>query len=380
MIYMDNAATSHPKAPGVVAAVARALEAPFGNAGRPSSLQGLAAGRVLFETREALAGLLGLQDSSRIAFTKNATEAINTIILGAVPPGGTLAVSTMEHNAVARPACYLEKERGVRLIRFDVDERGRPDPQSLREAMDTKPDLLVVTAASNVTGALLPFGEIVQACRARGIRSLVDGSQGVGHIQMDMGALRPTAFCFPGHKGLLGPDGTGGFWTEEGFDPPPLITGGTGSDSANTLQPVVRPDRYEAGTQNGSALAGLLAALRFLSSAGLADVERREAELRERLVQGLKEIPDLRVHGPVPEDRAVPVVSVSSPSVDVATLAEGLGKRGIAIRPGLHCAPWAHEVLGTIDTGGTLRLSPGYFTEDQEIDSAVEALKELIHG
>lgn len=380
MIYLDNAATSYPKAPGVAAAVAKTLSSPAGNAGRPSSLPGLAAAGILFETREALASLLGVQDSSRFIFTKNATEAINIVLLGAVPLGGTLALSSIEHNAVLRPANLLAAQRGVRLVTYDIDARGRPDPESLRAAMEASPDLLAISAASNVTGATPPFEDIVAECKKRNIPTLVDGSQALGHVPINLKELEATAFCFPGQKGLLGPEGTGGLWLAEGFEPEPLITGGTGTDSASVRQPSVHPDRYEAGTQNGPALAGLGQALDFLLRAGIPAIERREQELRGRLVQGLSGLSPLglKIYGPQEGDRAVPVVSVSAGPVEVGELAVELGRRSIAARPGLHCAPLTHKTIGTLETGGTLRFSPGYFTTEEEIDRAIAALKEIL--
>jgi cysteine desulfurase / selenocysteine lyase len=378
MIYLDNAATSFPKAPGVPDAVARALESPLGNAGRPSSIAGLGAARVAFEAREALAALLGAPDARRLAFTKNATEALNIAIMGSVPPGGLLAMSGLEHNSVARPARRLELERGTRTIVFQCDERGRPDPESLDAAMAARPDLLVVSAASNVTGALLPFEDIVARCRSAGIPAVVDGSQAAGHLRIALCDTNPSAFCFPGHKGLLGPEGSGGLWLAEDFEPEPLLWGGTGSDSASELQPRALPDRYEAGTQNAAALAGLLAAASFLMNTGLERVEARESQLRDRLARGLAELPGLRLFGPQPGERSVPVLSLSVKGRSPADLALELGRRGVAVRPGLHCAPAAHRVLGTIESGGTLRLSPGFFTTDAEVDETLSIFEEIL--
>jgi cysteine desulfurase / selenocysteine lyase len=378
LIYLDNAATSFPKAPGVGAAVADALESPLGNAGRPSSIAGLGASRVAFEAREDLAALLGVPDSRRIAFTKNATEALNLAIMGAVPAGGLLAVSSLEHNSVMRPARRLEAEKGVGLIVFSCDEEGKPDPDSLSSALAARPDLLVLTAASNVTGAITPFEEAAALCRAAGVPFLVDGSQAAGHVPIALGDTSISAFCFAGHKGLLGPEGTGGIWMAEGFELPPLLCGGTGSESASELQPDILPDRYEAGTQNAPALAGLLVAARFLSRTGLREVERRERALRDRLVDGLGGIPRLSLLGPDAASRSVPVLSLTAEGISPAELALELGKREIAARPGLHCAPSAHRALGTLESGGTLRLSPGFFTTESEIDEAVAAIEEIL--
>jgi selenocysteine lyase/cysteine desulfurase len=331
-----------------------------------------------FEAREAIASLLGVPDSRRIAFAKNATEALNLAILGTVPTGGSIAVSSLEHNSVMRPARRLASERGVRFLVFECDERGRPKSESLRAAIAARPDLLVVTASSNVTGALVPFEEIASLCRKEELPVLVDGSQFAGHFPIALCDTDISAFCFAGHKGLLGPEGTGGLWLAEGFDPAPLLCGGTGSDSASELQPMVLPDRYEAGTQNAPALAGLAQAARFLARTGLGEVEKREAALRDRLTRGLVELPSLRVFGPDSGERASPVVSVSAESMPPSELAVELGKRGIAVRPGLHCAPSAHRAIGSLESGGTLRLSPGFFTTEAEIDEALSAMEEIL--
>jgi len=378
LIYLDNAATSFPKAPGVSAAVARALDSPMGNAGRPSSVAGLSADRKVFEAREALAALFGAPDSRRIAFTKNATEALNLIILGSVPPGGKLAVSSLEHNSVMRPARRLAVERGVSVFLFGCDASGNPDPAGLSAAMAAKPDLLVVTAASNVTGAITPFEEIADMARKAGVAVLVDGSQAAGHFPIELGESSISAFCFAGHKGLLGPEGTGGLWLAEGFDPPPLICGGTGTDSASEVQPQTLPERYEAGTQDAPALAGLLEAAIFLSRTGLRTIERRESELRDHLARGLEELPRVRLYGPRAGDRASPVLSLTVEGQSPAELATELGRSGIAVRPGLHCAPQAHRILGTLESGGTIRFSPGFFTTEGEIDKTIEAMKEIL--
>ncbi len=377
MIYLDNAATSFPKAPGVSAAVARALEAPLGNAGRASSIAGLGAAGLAFEAREALSRLLGVPDSRRMIFTKNATEALNLAIMGAVPPGGLIAMSGLEHNSVARPARRLELERGAKVLRFSCDESGRPDPAELDAAIAARPDLLVVTAASNVTGAVLPFEDIVRRCRRAGVAVLVDGSQALGHFPIALADIGPSAFCFPGHKGLLGPEGTGGLWLGEGFEPEPLLWGGTGSDSGMLEQPRALPGYYEAGTQNAPALAGLTEACRFLEATGLEAIERRESGLRARLARCLSSLPRTKVYGPKEGGRCVPVLSFAIEGRDPGELALELGRRGIAVRPGLHCSPLAHRALGTLESGGTIRLSPGFFTSEAEIDRAIAALREI---
>jgi cysteine desulfurase / selenocysteine lyase len=375
MIYLDNAATSHPKAPGVAAAVTRCLEEGACSPGRGSHLLALAASRLLFEAREACAGFLGAPHSERLIFTPNATAALNLVLLGSVPPGGLVALSSLEHNAVMRPLRHLEASQGVRLRVIPFDACGRPDPSGLREVLDQRPDLFVLTTASNVTGALTPVGEIAEQCARRGIPLCLDASQSLGHHPLPE---RGQFLCFSGHKGLLGPTGTGGLLLGPGALPQPLSFGGTGSASELELQPDILPDRFEPGTPNLPGLAGLQAALQFLASTGLPAIQAREAALCDELLRGLLALPGMVVHGPGPGEPRVPVVSLTLPGRDLGEVALELDRRGICTRVGLHCAPAAHRSLGTLAGGGTLRLSPGFFTTPQEIRDTLEVLEAIL--
>ncbi|MGO8694095.1 MAG: aminotransferase class V-fold PLP-dependent enzyme [Rectinemataceae bacterium] len=375
MIYLDNAATSFPKAPGVPEAVAAQLG---GSAGRSTHGPAREAAQLLFETREELARLLGFGHPERLVFTKNATEALNLVILGAVPAGGSVATTALEHNAVMRPLRYLEAERGVRVIVLESDESGVPRPEALEAALKGRPDLVVATAASNVTGLLLPMADMARACRAEDIRFCIDASQLVGHEALDFDGLGADTLCFSGHKGLLGPTGIGALCLRPGFDPEPLLWGGTGSASESEEQPNFLPDRYEAGTPNLAGAAGLRAALRFLAEAGPETLRRRERATVDRLVRGLAALPGLRLLGPPPGAERAALVSVVADSLSPADLALELDRRGIACRGGLHCAPAAHRWAGSLSEGGALRLSPGVFTTELEIDAALEAMEEIL--
>ncbi len=375
MIYLDNAATSHPKAPGVPAAVARCLEDGAGSPGRGSHPLALAASRLLFEAREACAGFLGAPHSERLIFTPNATAALNLALLGSVPPGSLVALSSLEHNSVLRPLRHLEATRGVRLRVIPFDDRGCPEPASLREALDQRPDLFVLTTASNVTGALTPVEDIAEQCRWRGIPLCLDASQSVGHQPLPaLGDL----LCFSGHKGLLGPAGTGGLLLGPEAWPEPLLFGGTGSASDSEQPPEALPDRFEPGTPNLPGLAGLHAALQFLAATGLPAIQAQEAALGEELLRGLLALPGVVVHGPGPGQPRVPVFSLTLPGRDLGEVALGLDRRGICARVGLHCAPAAHRSLGTFAGGGTLRFSPGFFTTPQEIHDTLESMEAIL--
>ena len=375
MIYLDNAATSHPKAPGVSTAVARCLDEGACSPGRGSHPLALAASRLLFEAREACAGFLGAPHAERLIFTPNATTALNLVLLGSVPPRGLVALSSLEHNAVMRPLRHLEATQGVRLQVIPFDACGQPEPTSLREALDQRPDLFVLTTASNVTGALTPVEEIAEMCARRGIPLCLDASQSVGHRPLP--ALGQY-LCFSGHKGLLGPAGTGGLLLGPGALPEPLLFGGTGSASEREVQPDVLPDRFEPGTPNLPGLAGLQATLHFFAATGLQAIQAQEAALCDELLRGLLALPGVVVHGPGPGQPRVPVVSITLPGRDLGEVALELDRRGICTRVGLHCAPAAHRSLGTFAGGGTLRLSPGFFTTDRDIRDTLEVLEAIL--
>lgn len=388
MIYLDNAATSFPKAPGVPEAVAAQLSGMGGSAGRTGGPMALAADRLLFDARRAVAGLFGLgpRGADGVVFTKNATESLNVVILGSVGFGDAVAVSSLEHNAVMRPLRRLERERGARVIVAPFDGEGRPDPAGLDAAAAARPALAVITMASNVTGAATPWQEIAQRFKAAGAVVCLDASQAAGHFPIDFGGCGADFVCLPGHKGLLGPTGTGlllalGEAAGNALAAPlplPLISGGTGSRSESEEQPEELPDRYEAGTQNLCGIAGLLASVSWLEREGLDAVRGRESALTNRLLEAFAAIPGIRVLGPATGPERLPVVSVDAPGADLRALASALERRGITVRTGLHCAPAAHRSIGTLATGGAIRFSPGYFTTEDEIDEAAAALADIM--
>jgi len=376
MIYLDNAATSHPKAPGVAEAMVRFMTDTGASPGRGTHTLAQAADRLLFSARERCAAFLGVTEPDRLVFTKNATEALNLVLMGQVPAGGSVILSSLEHNAVMRPLHYLEAHRGVRHSQIPFDACGRPDPESLRTAMTRPADLFVLTAASNVTGCLTPVGEISRLCRRAAIPLCVDASQAVGHVTLPMDGV--SFLCFSGHKGMLGPLGTGGLYLAPGFHPEPLLRGGTGSLSESEEQPDFLPDRYEAGTLNLVGLAGLLAALDFLEAQGRTSIRDREASLCERLLGGMLDLPGVSSPGPRPGVDRVPVVSLSVEGHDLGEISLEFNRRDIAQRVGLHCAAAAHRSIGTFGAGGTLRFSPGFASTEKDIDAAVEALEAIL--
>jgi cysteine desulfurase family protein len=378
MIYLDNAATSFPKPPGVAEAVARCLAETGGNPGRAAHRLAREASRIVFRAREAVAALLGVPDPARLCFTKNATEALNLAILGRVPAGATVAVGSLEHNAVMRPLRHLEATRGVRLRVLPLDAGGRHRRADLEAILAERPALMVLNAASNVSGALAEVGEIAAGCRAAGVPLCLDASQWAGHLPLSAADLGVPLLCCSGHKGLLGPAGTGCFYAAPGFEPEPLIRGGTGSRSESEEQPEWLPDRFEAGTANLPGLAGLLAAAEWLAGTGVAELRRREADLTDRLVRGLAALPGVTVLGPPAGAERAPVVAITVAGRDLGELALDLDRRDIAVRVGLHCAPAAHRSLGTLPGGGALRLSPGCFTTPADLDATLAILESLL--
>jgi len=332
MIYLDNAATSYPKAPPVAEALARCLAEGAGNPGRASHRLARKASELVFDAREGLAALLSVDSPERIAFTKNATEALNIALLGSVRAGDTVAVSSLEHNAVMRPLRWLESARGVRITVFGCDRNGRPYPEELDAALAARPNLLVMTLASNVTGAEPPVAEIAERCRRQGIPVGVDASQAAGHRKISARELGASFICFPGHKGLLGPSGTGALYAAPGFDPEPMLHGGTGSLSEREHMPDFTPDRYEAGTLNVLGLAGLQASLSFIAETGVEAIRARESGLVDRLIRGLSEIPGIAVLGPGPGASRAAVVSVTAEGLTSSDIALELDRRDIAVR------------------------------------------------
>lgn len=374
MIYLDNAATSHPKAPGVAEAVARCLTKGGGSPGRASHRLAREASRTLFEAREATADLLGLADAERLIFTRNATEALNVAIQGTVKPGELVVVSSLEHNAVMRPLRQLEATRGVRILVVPFSGAGQPEPEALRQALAQHPGLMVLTAGSNVSGGLPPVAEVAELCRREAVPLCVDASQTAGHFPLPSCDL----LCFSAHKGLLGPAGLGCLYLGPGARPLPLVLGGTGSASESEFQPKVLPDRYESGTPNLPGIAGLLASVRFLAETGIPAVARREASLCDELLRGLLALPGVASPGPLPGEARAPVISITVAGRDLGELALELDRRDLCTRVGLHCAPAAHRSLGTLEGGGTLRFSPGFFTTDAELRATLDLMEELL--
>lgn len=373
MIYLDNAATTWPKPAAVLRACQAAMVEAGGNPGRSGHRLSLEAGRILEGTRKTLARLLGAPRHDRIAFTLNATYALNLALKGSLRPGDHVICGSMEHNAVARPLRALERS-GVEVTKVRSSPEDGLDPDQVRAAFRTTTKVLVTSHASNVSGTLSPIRELGRLCREHEIRFIVDAAQTAGSVEIDMADMDIDILAFPGHKGLLGPQGTGGLALAEGIQLQTVIEGGTGTASESLDQPDGLPERLESGTQNTPGIAGLGAGASYVLDRGVREI--REAEDRQcaRLVDALWAMPGIRVLGPSPGRPRASVVSIEMDGVDCVELAAMLESAfDIAVRAGLQCAPSAHAELGTLP-GGALRISPGPFTTDEEVTACLEAI------
>jgi cysteine desulfurase/selenocysteine lyase len=371
-IYLDNAATSFPKPEAVYRAINRAMREVGANPGRGGHRMAVEASRLVFEAREAVAAFFGAEDSSRIVFTPSATEALNIALFGLLRPGDRVVTSTMEHNAVTRPLRALQ-QRGVVVEKVAADSRGFVDPEDIRRAA-AGARMVVLCHCSNVTGTLQAIEEIGPWCRKEGILFLVDAAQSAGLFSLNVEAMGIDLLAAPGHKGLMGPPGTGVLYVREGLRPEPLIYGGTGGNSQSDLPPEDLPERLESGTLNLPGLAGLKAGIEFLMGEGVANVRARERELMARLISGLRKISGLHLFGPLEPKFHGGVLSFNIEGRDPTEVGFLLDRdHGIFTRVGLHCAPDAHRTIGTFPRG-TVRVSPGYFNTAEHIESLVAAV------
>ncbi len=378
MLYLDNAATSFPKPPQVAAAIAEFLADSAGNPGRSGHRLSMAAQSVVTATRRRLAGLLGVRDPDRLVFTANGTDALNTALHGVLHPGDRVVTTGLEHNAVARPLHALS-QRGVDWATLRCEPDGGLDLAELERTLaGTATRLVVITHASNVTGVIQPVREAAELAHRHGALVLVDAAQTAGVLPIDVAELGVDLLAVTGHKGLLGPTGTGALYVDQRLTLRPSRLGGTGSRSESLEQPREMPDALEAGTVNTVGIAGLGAALLALRDLGAGEPRHRERELTTQLILGLEEIDGVVLHGPADPARRVAVVSISVADWEPTDLAAALDSSyGIAVRAGLHCAPLAHRCIGTFPEG-TVRLSPGWTTTSEEISLAIAAIRELV--
>jgi cysteine desulfurase / selenocysteine lyase len=379
ILYLDNAATSWPKPPGVPRAMSAAIRRGGGNPGRSGHAKSIQAGRTVLETRELLAELFNVKDPARILFTKNATEALNTVIFGLLRAGDRVLTTSMEHNSVLRPLAALERA-GVVVDCVEAGPDGLVSAADFAARLAAGTRLAVVTHASNVTGTVNDIAAIGAACRERGVRLLVDAAQSAGCIPIDLETLPVDYLAFSGHKGLLGPQGTGGLFVRQEDDLLPLTRGGTGSLSDREDQPEFLPDRFESGTLNVPGIAGLGAGVSWLLARGVQSVAAHDQRLRGAFLAALHGDPRVTVFGGARDVPHTGVLSVRIEGVSPSTAGEALEKRfGILTRIGLHCAPRAHRTIGTFPDG-TVRLGWGPFTREKDMVKAARAMRALAGG
>ena len=375
MIYLDNAATTLHKPQPVIDAVVQAMRT-LGNSARGAHAESLSASRTVYGTRVRIARFFGCPRPDRVVFTHNITEALNIAIDGLFGPGDHVITTDLEHNSVLRPLYRLEAEQGVHLSFVPADAQGRIDYDDFERLMRPETKAVVCTHASNLTGMVVDLARVSRIAHAHGALLIADCAQTAGTRPVDMQALGIDVLCFTGHKGLLGPQGTGGLCIREGVEIRPYTVGGTGVQTYSRTQPEQLPVRLEAGTLNGHGLAGLSAAIDFLEETGVEAVAAKEAALTERFLSGVQKIPGITVYGPSDGPHAG-IVSLNVRDLDSGAVADALSEDyGIAVRPGGHCAPRLHEALGTREQGA-VRFSFSWFTTEEEVDAALSALSEL---
>lgn len=383
MIYLDNAATTIPKPACVIEAVAQAM-ASAGNASRGVNQASLTASRLVSEARAEIAGLFGFSIPNRVCFTMNATEALNTVILGLFEEGDHVITTAMEHNSVLRPLHRLEDEGKITLTVLPADEKGRVSYEQLEESICRKTKAVVIQHASNVTGNVNDLYRIGAICEKRDILLVVDAAQTAGVIPIDMKAMHIDVLCFTGHKGLMGPQGTGGILVGENVQLCPLREGGSGMHSYDRRQPEAYPEHLEAGTLNIHGIAGLLAAVKRIRSIGTESICQKENILAKIFYEEVRKIDNIRLYGDYSSweqenigCERTGIVSLNIEGCDSGEVADELMERfGIATRSGAHCAPLAHQALGTMDTGA-VRFSFSSMNTPEEAKKAAEAVKIL---
>lgn len=376
MIYFDNSATSWPKPPEVKAAMAGFLDEIGANPGRSGHSRSVEAARILYDAREALAGLFNVRDPLRIVFTLNATDALNLALKGLLRPGDHVITSSIEHNSVMRPLRDLERG-GIELTIVPCSEEGSLDPSDLEKRIRPRTRLIALSHASNVIGTLLPIREVGQITRKNGLFFLVDAAQTAGACPIDIERDGIDLLAFTGHKSLYGPQGTGGLVIGERVrekEMIPLRQGGTGSRSEFEDQPDFLPDRFESGTPNGVGIAGLLAGLQFIKEKGIENLRRQEIESIKILTDGLRKVPGVKLYGPENGADRIATISFTMEGLSPSEIALRLDREfGVLCRPGLHCSPSAHRTIRTFPEG-TVRFSLGAFNTPEEIETALRAI------
>lgn len=372
---MDNAATTMHKPQEVLDAVINAMSS-MGNAGRGANEASLSASRIIYDTREKLCALFHAEDPRQIVFTANSTESLNVAIKGLLGPGDHVVTTMLEHNSVLRPL-YEMAERGTELTVVRSSRLGTVKPEDIEAAIRPTTKMMVITNGSNLTGNYIDLKPIGEIARKHGVLLVVDASQTAGVFPIAVQEMNIDVLCFTGHKGLLGPQGTGGMYVRKGIAVRPLKSGGSGVQTFSRTHPVEMPTALEAGTLNGHGIAGLNAALSYLEQEGIDKIRGREQELMWRFYNGVKDIPGVKVYGDYSVKERCAIVALNIGDYDSSEVSdELLTAYGISTRPGGHCAPLMHEALGTVEQGA-VRFSFSHYNTDEEVDTAIAAVREL---
>jgi cysteine desulfurase family protein len=376
-IYLDNGATSYPKPESVYTAIIEYMRSNGASPGRGNYFRAMEADRLVYNTRKALCQLLGASRPSQIILTCNATESLNMALKGYLRQGDKVITTSYEHNAVTRPLNKLKAERDIQIEQIPCAPDGTIDMDWTRRKLREGVRLAVVSHGSNVIGCVAPLWEIVSASHEQGVQVLVDAAQTAGAYPIDISTVPVDMLAFTGHKSLLGPTGTGGLYIREGLELSTLKEGGTGGMSLSLFQPDDPPDRYESGTMNISGIAGLFAGVTFLLGIGVDTVREHEMALAKLLLDGLDAVPGLSYYGPARAENRLGLVSFNLDGHDPNKIALKLDRDyGIMVRSGIHCAPQAHHLLGTVPKGA-VRASVGYFNQKEDVERLIDALNQI---
>lgn len=375
MIYMDNAATTMRKPPEVIDAVASAMSS-LGNAGRGAHGASISASRIIYDTREKLANFFHADSPKQVVFTSNSTESLNTALKGILESGDHVITTMLEHNSVLRPLYELE-ERGVEVSFVKSNKKGIIDYDEFESLIQENTKVIACTHGSNLTGNVVDIKRVGEVARKHQLLFVVDASQTAGVFPIDMQEMNIDILCFTGHKGLLGPQGTGGMCVREGVRVRPLKSGGSGVQTYSKHHPYEMPTALEAGTLNGHGIAGMNAALAYLEKEGIEKIRAREQELMWKFYNGIKDIPNVKIYGDFSTEERCAIVTMNIGDYDSSEVSdELLMTYEISTRPGAHCAPLMHKALGTVEQGA-VRFSFSHYNTDEEIEIAIEAIKEL---
>lgn len=378
--YFDHAASSWPKPEAVITTMENALRSYAANPGRGSHQLAMRSSRTLFETRVNLATLFNVQNPIDISFSFNTSLALNLAIKGFLKAGDHVITTSVEHNSVRRPLEALKKSLGIEVTYIKTDERGKLDLKLIEEAIQKNTVLLICSHSSNLLGSILPLQEISEIVKPFGVKLLVDAAQTAGSLRIDVQKMGIDMLAFPGHKGLLGPQGTGGLYISPEIELEPLIHGGTGSQSESIEQPDVRPDRYETGTQNTAGIAGLNEGVKYVIQHGVENIYRTEWLLTQCMMRELNQISEVKIFGPDIGVDKTGIVTFEVQGIEASELAHRLDREyNIAVRAGHHCTPLAHETIGTA-ARGAVRASLGVYTTEDDVSYFIHSLKKILKG